>query len=93
MVINALTTNALKYGALRADAGMVAVFWKMDSDSLNIRWEERGGAVVTSPDRVGFGSRLLDTTVDRQFGGLISHDWRAEGLIVSITLPLSAITA
>lgn len=93
LVINELTTNALKYGALRADAGMVAVFWKMDSDSLDMRWEERGGALVTSPDRVGFGSRLLDTTIVRQFGGKISHDWRAEGLVVSIKLPLSAIAS
>lgn len=65
----------------------------MDSDSLDMRWEERGGALVTSPNRVGFGSRLLDTTIVRQFGGKISHDWRAEGLVVSIKLPLSAIAS
>lgn len=94
LVINELTTNAIKYGALAAEEGKVAISWNTENDQLSVRWEERGGAAVeAAPDRIGFGSRLLDTTIVRQFGGTFAHDWQREGVVVSINLPLSAITA
>ena len=93
LVINELATNAIKYGALAADEGTVAISWKAEEDHLSVRWEERGGAAVeAAPDRIGFGSRLLDGTIVRQFGGTLSHDWQREGVVVSIRLPLSAIS-
>lgn len=92
LVINELATNAIKYGALASDEGRVAISWRAENDCLSVHWEERGGAPVeAAPERVGFGSRLLDTTIVRQFGGTFSHDWRREGVVVSISLPLTAV--
>ncbi|KUL93908.1 hypothetical protein DK26_19330 [Bosea sp. WAO] len=92
LVINELATNAIKYGALASDEGQVSISWDTEDDALNVRWEERGGAAIEAvPERIGFGSRLLDTTIVRQFGGTLSHDWRREGVVVSIKLPLTAI--
>lgn len=94
LVINELATNAIKYGALAADEGTVAISWRAEEDHLSVRWEERGGAAVeAAPDRIGFGSRLLDGTIVRQFGGTLLHDWQREGVVVSIRLPLSAVSA
>ncbi|WP_066467569.1 HWE histidine kinase domain-containing protein [Bosea sp. WAO] len=94
LVVNELATNAIKYGALAADEGTVAVSWSAADDHLSVRWEERGGAAIDAvPERIGFGSRLLDTTIVRQFGGTLSYDWQREGVVVSITLPLSAVSA
>lgn len=93
LVVNELATNAIKYGALAADEGTVAISWSTEDDQLSVRWEERGGAAVeAAPDRIGFGSRLLDGTIVRQFGGTFLHDWQREGVVVSIRLPLSAIS-
>lgn len=92
LVINELATNAIKYGALASDEGKVAISWKSENDHVLLRWEERGGAAIESPpERTGFGSRLLDTTITRQFGGTFSHDWQSEGVVVSIVLPRTAI--
>ena len=94
LVINELTTNAIIYGALASDVGTVSVRWNAEDDDLAVPWEERGGAAISAPpDRIGFGSKLLDTTIVRQFGGTLSHDWRPEGVVVSIKLPLTAISA
>lgn len=94
LVINELATNAIKYGALASDEGTVAVSWRVEDDYLSVRWEERGGeAIGAPPDRIGFGTRLLDSTIVRQFGGTVSHDWRREGVVVSIKLRLSAIAS
>jgi two-component sensor histidine kinase len=93
LVINELATNAIKYGALAADEGTVAITWSAEDDHLSVRWEERGGAAVeAAPDRIGFGSRLLDTTIVRQFGGTFKQDWQRDGVVVSISLPMSAIS-
>lgn len=93
LVVNELATNAIKYGSLAADDGTVAITWSAGDGNLSVRWEERGGAAIEgSPDRLGFGSRLLDTTIVRQFGGALSYDWQREGVLVAIILPLSAIS-
>ncbi|MFC5417982.1 sensor histidine kinase [Bosea eneae] len=94
LVVNELVTNALKYGALASDEGTVVISWTTDENRLLMRWEERGGAAVEAPpERIGFGSRLLDSTIVRQFGGTLTYDWRREGVLVSIALPLSAVSA
>lgn len=92
LVINELATNAIKYGALANDEGTVAISWSIEDDRLSLQWEERGGAPVESaPSRIGFGSRLVDSTIVRQFDGTCSHDWKQDGVVIAINLPLQAI--
>ncbi len=93
LIVNELATNAVKYGALANDAGRVSIVWGVEADRLLLTWTERGGQAVTaSPDHVGFGSRLLDSTIVRQFGGRFTRDWRPAGLIAHIELPLAAVS-
>lgn len=91
-VFHELTTNAAKYGALRGDNGRVDIVWQVNGDDLSITWSEDGGGEITSPPvSKGFGSTLVDATVTRQFGGILSYDWRKTGLSVNIVLPLSRL--
>ena len=40
----------------------------------------------------GFGSRLALSTARSQLGGEITHDWRPDGLVVNLAVPLDRLT-
>lgn len=89
VALHELTTNAAKYGALSADEGHVDVEWSQAADGpLVIRWIETGGPAVKPPKRQGFGTRVLDGMISGQLGGKMQFDWRPEGLVCEIALPL-----
>ena len=89
MLLHELATNAAKYGALSAPEGTVEVVWDFGGEEgrLRLRWTERGGpAVAAPPARRGFGSRLLASLAERQLGGRLDFEWRAEGLHAHLEL-------
>lgn len=63
LLLHELATNALKYGALSADAGRVRIGWRTEGSqvpTLVLDWSEHGGPAVTPPsNRGGFGSKLI----------------------------------
>ncbi|MBL6455589.1 PAS domain-containing protein [Belnapia sp. T6] len=93
MAVHELATNAVKYGALSTAAGRVAVAWEVAGEEepvLRLRWSESGGPpVVAPPVRRGFGSRVLEGTVQRQLGGQVRLDWAATGLVCAMEVPLA----
>ena len=92
LVFHELATNAAKYGALKTAQGHVSIDWRDEGDTVALSWIERGGPRLTDgPDRTGFGTKLLADTVTRQFGGTISHEWKPEGLVLAMTLPVAAL--
>jgi two-component sensor histidine kinase len=92
LVFHELATNAAKYGVLGADDGQVAVSWRIDEGDVLVRWSESGGpAICQTPANKGFGSALVQSTVERQFRGALSYDWSRDGLTVSISLPLARL--
>ena len=86
MVFHELATNATKYGGLENSDGRVAIAWQSAPEGLKIDWSESGGPPTAAPEVQNFGSRLVASTI-RQLGASIEHDWRSDGLRVSITLP------
>jgi PAS domain S-box-containing protein len=88
VAVHELATNAVKYGALSAADGRVHVAWSIRADGeLLIRWAETGGPLVTPPKHQGFGTRVMEKMVG-QIRGHIRLDWRADGLVCEITLPI-----
>lgn len=71
LILNELSTNATKYGALSTDAGRVSLRWACASEakSFFLWWEESGGPPVVTPGQRGFGSRLLECAIPAQLGG------------------------
>ena len=89
MVIHEMTTNAIKYGALSNDSGLVEVNWTEDpdSDAIDLAWVERGGPAVTVPSSQGFGSLLIKRQLSYELEGHSELDYEPEGLSVRLHLP------
>lgn len=88
VTLHELATNAAKYGALSVPSGYVQVEWSRAADGrIVLRWTETGGPPVKFPERKGFGTRVMEGTI-RQLKGEVRFDWRAEGLVFEIILPV-----
>jgi two-component sensor histidine kinase len=87
LVLNELSTNAAKYGALSADSGTVSLSWTADDKRVNFFWVERNGPVVEAPAALGFGSKLIEATIVRQCAGSCEVDWEPGGLSMTLSLP------
>ena len=96
MVLHELATNAVKHGALSEPAGRVAISWRVNRQvgSVVLTWRERGGPRVTAaPTRRGFGSRVIEATVENQLGGAVEWFWEEEGLVCTIAVPIARVLA
>jgi len=94
LVLHELATNAVKYGALKSDNGTVELNWRADDGRLVIDWAERNGPPIEKPPAsTGFGTRLSRSTIVGQFNGELNYDWRPDGLVVAMTMPLTSLSA
>jgi two-component sensor histidine kinase/PAS domain-containing protein len=92
MTVHELTTNAVKYGALSADAGHIEVAWRTEQRDakthLSLRWRERGVELAgTAPER-GFGSRVIEGSLPYIFGGTSKLTFHPDGAECVIEFPL-----
>jgi PAS domain S-box-containing protein len=88
LALHELVTNSAKYGALSTLSGRLSIKWETKADMLQMIWEERDGPVVEKPISRGFGTRSVIASIESQLGGRAEFDWRAEGLICRLSVPL-----
>lgn len=93
LAIHELATNAAKYGALSSPNGTLDVAWSVEGDNLTLLWTEAGGPAVSSPSRLGFGSKVIAASIRKQLGGEIVKEWRREGLRATIKVPAGHFSA
>ena len=95
LAFHELATNSAKYGALSIPAGRVTVEWKVHSDGarlLILVWREMGGPLIEAPPKVkGFGSMLIERSLTYELGGEVDLDYQPTGLVVTLTLPITAL--
>lgn len=89
LALHELVTNSAKYGALSTLVGRLAIGWQVDDNVLSLIWEESGGPPVEAPTSWGFGTRSLLASIESQLGGKAWLDWRPEGLVCRLQLPLT----
>lgn len=93
LALHELATNALKYGALSVPGGRASVVWARRAEGrLALRWTESGGPPVRPPTRQGLGTNVIDRSIRGQLDGEVRFDWRPEGLVCEIDVPVSKLT-
>ena len=92
LVFHELATNAVKYGSLSVDSGRLSIDWTVSQvdakDVIAINWIESGGPAVRTPRRLGFGSRLIEGSVQGRLGGEVEFHYERAGLRCRMTFPL-----
>lgn len=91
LTFHELATNALKYGGVGDTGGDLTVEWDyVDANGerkLNILWSETSNRTVSEPETVGFGSRLIQASIEGELGGTIDRKFSDSGMSVRITIP------
>ena len=88
LALHELVTNSAKYGALSTLSGRLSLNWAIEEDVLQMVWEERNGPLVEKPASRGFGTRSVIASIESQLGGQAEFDWRSEGLVCRLSVPL-----
>jgi len=88
LALHELVTNSAKYGALSAPSGRLSIDWKIKADNLVLEWIERDGPQIRQPITRGFGTKSVIASIESQLGGRAEFDWRLEGLICRLSVPL-----
>jgi two-component sensor histidine kinase len=88
LLLHELSTNALKYGALRADrpAGKIALNVASADRQLSLTWEERGVGAVPEFTRNGFGFDLMNQ-IARILNGKTAIVRHGDGIRYEISIP------
>ena len=83
MALHELCTNAVKYGALRLDDGIIRVLWNVDEGitrDLVLEWAELDGPPVVPPAKSGFGTTMIERMLGSQIDGSVEVRYEQDGL-------------
>jgi PAS domain S-box-containing protein len=93
LVIHELATNAAKYGALCSPTGRISLNWEVAGSNFTIRWVETGVLNCRAPVSKGFGTKILNATVEAQLRGRAAFEWEPDGLRCELSFPLQDVTS
>jgi two-component sensor histidine kinase len=93
LALHELVTNSAKYGALSTLSGRLSIIWKVQTDHLVLEWKEMDGPLIQKPISRGFGTRSVIASIESQLGGQAEFDWRREGLVCRLLVPLHTAIA
>jgi two-component sensor histidine kinase len=92
LALHELATNAVKYGALSNESGMIELLWSCEPgpacEMFRLTWREQGGPPVTPPSQKGFGTRLIERGLAGEFGGTVVLSYEPAGVVCTIEAPL-----
>lgn len=91
LVLHELATNARKHGALAVESGRLSIEWRMEEQEarqLLLEWKETGVGAVGTPCRHGFGTLLIERSLETTGGEATIH-YGGDGITCSLRLPLA----
>jgi two-component system CheB/CheR fusion protein len=93
MAFYELSLNAMQYGALSSNSGMVGIDWKpvyRDGTTwLDIVWRETGGPAVEPPESHGLGVRLIRSMLPLEIAGKTEIEFPNDGVVCHIRIPMA----
>jgi CheY-like chemotaxis protein len=93
LVIHEMITNSAKYGALSDTRGRVRITSSIDPlGQLVIDWNEQGGPPVKPPARRGFGSTVIERSIQHDLKGKVTLDFALAGLSARFVIPPAQFT-
>jgi PAS domain S-box-containing protein len=89
LMLHELGTNGRKHGALAVRNGRLSVRWQLpgNGSQLILEWKERHGPPVAAPTAPGFGTMLIEQSLEA-YGGGARLAYAAEGVTCEIRLPV-----
>lgn len=90
LIFHELATNALKHGRLTEPDAALAVEWRLEETRRHLRleWRETSDVPIAAPERTGFGTRLIQASIQGELGGRIERRFEAGGVVIVIDAPL-----
>jgi two-component system, chemotaxis family, CheB/CheR fusion protein len=92
LAMHELATNSLKFGALAAPGGLLAVDWAVTAEPsprLQLSWIESGVTIVSAaPRRRGFGQELIECTLPYELDARTRLAFDPGGIQCTIDIPL-----
>lgn len=97
LALHELTTNAAKYGALSNEEGRILIRWDKKGDGSSKRflfeWKEYGGPAVTAPQRRGFGTRMIERSLQSYFEGRTALRFAPAGVEFEIDSAMPTVSS
>ncbi len=93
LVVHELATNAMQHGALSRREGHVAISFDIATPPsgqpmLTILWKETGGPRLNEERRRGFGSILIEHSLNKIIGSDVNISHQKSGVTAKISMPL-----
>lgn len=93
MAAHELATNAMKYGALNAENGVLRVSWTREDDKVVLVWAESGFVPNFESKRRGFGTTVLESMVGRSLNADVKRTIKEDGLEWRLAIPMISLDA
>ena len=94
LAFHELTSNAVSHGALYDKIGKMSVAWDIDSSNdtsaIKIIWIENLKRAYTKPEKLGFGLKLMKTSIEAHLKGQVTLRWLPARIECEITVPIRA---
>jgi two-component sensor histidine kinase len=95
LAIHELGANAVKYGALAGEKGVVEIDWSAEALAeggrrFRLAWREQGGPSVSPPSRRGFGRTILEVLTPRALAGTAALSFDPGGVAWTLEAPLDS---
>jgi PAS domain S-box-containing protein len=95
MALHELVTNAVKYGALSNDNGVVWIAWERDAQNgvprVRLQWSEHDGPPAQEPGRRGFGHTVMVGIVEHDLGADVRLTYARSGVVWEMTAPADRV--
>lgn len=96
VLFHELATNAARYGALSVSHGKLTISSELDpgnAEILHLIWSESNGPPVAEPTRKGFGSVMIERSLDKVLSSVVEVSYQPEGVQARIVLPIGRSAA